>query len=135
MLQREGLVISEPNRPVRIAPLSQEDFEELVIMRIALETVAIHITVPTLTSSDFADLEGFMAQMEHYQKAGDQAGFHTPHRALHHRPFQCARARRLSENDGRGASRDPTEFASASHGRRTSRPEARPNSAPPPSTR
>ena len=85
MLQREGLVISEPNRPVRIAPLSQEDFEELVIMRIALETVAIHITVPTLTSSDFADLEGFMAQMEHYQKAGDQTGFRAPHGAFHHR--------------------------------------------------
>jgi len=85
MLQREGLVISEPNRPVRIAPLSQEDFEEVYIMRIALETVAIHITVPTLTSRDFADLEGFMAQMEHYHKAGDQAGFSGPHRAFHHR--------------------------------------------------
>lgn len=85
MLQREGLVISEPNRPVRIAPLSQADFEGVYIMRIALETVAVRITVPTLTSSDFADLEGFMAQMEHYQKAEDQAGFRGPHRAFHHR--------------------------------------------------
>jgi DNA-binding GntR family transcriptional regulator len=85
MLQREGLVISEPNRPVRIAPLSREDFEEVYIMRIALETVAVHITVPTLASSDFADLEGFLAQMDHYQKAGDQAGFRAPHRAFHHR--------------------------------------------------
>jgi DNA-binding GntR family transcriptional regulator len=85
MLQREGLVISEPNRPVRMAPLSREDFEAVCVMRISLETVAIHITVPTLTSGDFADLEGYMAQMDHYQKAGDQAGFRTPHRALHHR--------------------------------------------------
>lgn len=85
MLQREGLVISETNRPVRIAPLSREDFEEVYIMRIALEAVAIHITVPTLTSSDFADLEGFLAQMNHYQGAGDQAGFRGPHRAFHHR--------------------------------------------------
>jgi DNA-binding GntR family transcriptional regulator len=85
MLQREGLVISEPNRPVRIAPLSQQDFEEVYIMRVALETVAIHLTVPTLTSSDFADLEGFMAQMDHYQKAEDQTGFRGPHRAFHHR--------------------------------------------------
>lgn len=85
MLQREGLVISEPNRPVRIAPLSREDFEEVYIMRIALESVAVHITVPTLTSSDIADLEGFMAQMEHYQKAKDQTGFRVPHRAFHHR--------------------------------------------------
>ncbi len=48
MLQREGLVISEPNRRVRIAELSGDDAEELYIMRITLEAVAIRITVPTL---------------------------------------------------------------------------------------
>ena len=47
MLQREGLVISEPNRRVRIAELSSDDAEELYVMRIALEAVAIRITVPT----------------------------------------------------------------------------------------
>src|SRR3954465_5275028 len=41
MLQREGLVISEPNRRVRIADLSSDDAEELYIMRIALECVAV----------------------------------------------------------------------------------------------
>ena len=83
MLQRDGLVISEPNRSVRVATLSGEDFEELYTMRIALEAVAIRITVPTLTSADFADLEGYMAQMEHYQKVGDNAGMRAPHRAFH----------------------------------------------------
>jgi len=39
MLQREGLVISQPNHRVRIAELSSEDAEELYIMRIALEAV------------------------------------------------------------------------------------------------
>jgi GntR family transcriptional regulator, rspAB operon transcriptional repressor len=84
MLQREGLVISEPNRKVRIATLSGEDAEELFIMRIALEAVAIRITVPTLTSDDLAELEGYIAQMDHYQRVDDQAGFRTPHRAFHH---------------------------------------------------
>lgn len=83
MLQRDGLVISEPNRSVRVATLSGEDFEELCIMRVALEAVAIRITVPTLTSSDLAELEGYMAQMEHYQKVGDDAGMRIPHRAFH----------------------------------------------------
>jgi DNA-binding GntR family transcriptional regulator len=83
MLQRDGLVVSEPNRSVRIASLSAEDFEELCIMRIALEAVAIRITVPTLTSSDLANLEGYMAQMEHYQRVGDEAGMRAPHRAFH----------------------------------------------------
>jgi DNA-binding GntR family transcriptional regulator len=68
---------------VRVAALSAEDFEELCVMRVALEAVAVRITVPTLTSADLAQLEGYMAQMEHYQKVGDEAGMRTPHRAFH----------------------------------------------------
>jgi DNA-binding GntR family transcriptional regulator len=83
MLQREGLVISEPNRRVRIADLSSDDAEELYIMRISLECVAIRITVPRLTSDDFAALEGFMAQMDHYMKDDDLRGMRTPHLAFH----------------------------------------------------
>jgi DNA-binding GntR family transcriptional regulator len=84
MLQREGLVISEPNRRIRIAALSGDDAEELYVMRISLETVAIRITVPTLTSDAFAALQGYMAQMEHYMSVGDQPGMRAPHRAFHH---------------------------------------------------
>jgi DNA-binding GntR family transcriptional regulator len=84
MLQREGLVISEPNRRVRIADLSSDDAEELYIMRIALECVAIRITLPTLTSDDFAALEGYMAQMDHYMKDNDLQGWRGPHLAFHH---------------------------------------------------
>jgi len=85
MLQREGLVVSEPNRRVRIAELSSSDAEELYVMRIALEAVAVRITVPTLSSSDFAELEGLMAQMDHYNRTGDWRGFRLPHRAFHDR--------------------------------------------------
>jgi DNA-binding GntR family transcriptional regulator len=83
MLQREGLVISTPNRSVRIAGLLGDDAEELYIMRIALEAVAIRITVPTLSSDDFAELEGYMAQMDHYMRADDRRGMRTPHHAFH----------------------------------------------------
>ena len=85
MLQREGLVVSEPNRRVRIAELSSSDAEELYVMRIALEAVAVRITVPTLGSSDFAELEGLMAQMDHYNRMGDWRGFRVPHRSFHDR--------------------------------------------------
>src|SRR5258706_10117714 len=60
MLQGEGLVIAIPNRKVRIAPLTAEDFEEISIARLALEAVSFRITVPTPTSADFSALEGFM---------------------------------------------------------------------------
>lgn len=85
LLQREGLVIAEPNKPVRFAALSAEDFEQLYILRIALEVVAIRITVPMLTSDDFAELEASMARMEHYETIGDQAGMRTSNRAFHDR--------------------------------------------------
>lgn len=83
MLQREGLVISEPNRRVRIAELSSDDAEELYVMRIALECVAIRITTPRLTSHDFAALEGYMAQMDHYMRNDDLPGMRAPHLAFH----------------------------------------------------
>jgi DNA-binding GntR family transcriptional regulator len=93
MLQREGLVIATPNQRVRIATLTAADFEEISIARLALEAVAIRITVPTITSADVAALEGYMAQMEHYQKAGDQVGLRVPHRAFHHSLVAAAGAR------------------------------------------
>jgi DNA-binding GntR family transcriptional regulator len=99
MLQREGLVVSEPNRRVRIAELSSSDAEELYVMRIALEAVAIRITVPTLGSTDFAELEGLMAQMDHYNRIGDWGGFRVPHRAFHDR-FVGAAGERVTTTIG-----------------------------------
>jgi DNA-binding GntR family transcriptional regulator len=93
LLQREGLVIATPNQRVRIATLTAADFEEISIARLALEAVAIRITVPTLTSANVAALEGYMAQMEHYQKIGDQVGLRVPHRAFHHTLVAGAGAR------------------------------------------
>jgi DNA-binding GntR family transcriptional regulator len=83
MLQREGLVVSEPNRRVHIAELTSDDAEELYVMRIALEAVALRITVPTLTSQRLAELEGLMAQMDHFQRKDDRIGFRVPHQAFH----------------------------------------------------
>ena len=83
LLERDGLVVSAPNRRVTIARLSGDDAEELYIMRIALETIAIRLTVPRLRSADIAELEGCMAQMEHYMRARDRVGLRTPHRAFH----------------------------------------------------
>jgi DNA-binding GntR family transcriptional regulator len=83
MLQHEGLVISEPNRRVRVADLSAEDIEQLYSMRIALEAMAVRVTVPELGSAQIAELEGLLAQMEHYMRRQDSAGLRNPHRAFH----------------------------------------------------
>jgi DNA-binding GntR family transcriptional regulator len=84
LLQHEGLVVLQPNRRVQIAPLSIEDAEELYLARIALESVAVRVTVPTFGHEDIAELEGLMAQMDHL--AGTAASsVTTPHNAFHAR--------------------------------------------------
>jgi DNA-binding GntR family transcriptional regulator len=90
LLQREGLILSEPNRRIRVADFSISDAEELYAMRIALEVVAVRVTVPTLTSEDHAELEGLMAQMDHYMRQGDQQRMDVPHSAFHARLVAAA---------------------------------------------
>ncbi|HWD68548.1 MAG TPA: GntR family transcriptional regulator [Solirubrobacteraceae bacterium] len=87
MLQTEGLILTEPNRRVVIASLSIEDAEELYLARISLEVAAARVTLPQLTESDFAQLEGYMAQMTHLAGGGPPslALFRAPHRAFHER--------------------------------------------------
>jgi DNA-binding GntR family transcriptional regulator len=83
LLQHEGLVVLEPNRRVRIADVSMDEFEGLQVMRIVLEAVALRFTIPQLVSEDFAEFEGLMAQMEMYMAEGDHERFEVPHRAFH----------------------------------------------------
>lgn len=87
MLQSEGLIVTEPNRRVVIASLSIEDAEELYVLRVALEVAAARITLPQLTEADFAELEGYMAQMSHLAGGGPPSLllFRAPHRAFHQR--------------------------------------------------
>jgi DNA-binding GntR family transcriptional regulator len=84
MLQHEGLIVARPNRRIQAAPLSAQDAEELYVMRIALETVAIRLTVPQLDDLDIAELEGLMAQMARLAEAG-AIQMDKPHRDFHDR--------------------------------------------------
>src|SRR5260370_24706881 len=56
MLQREGLIDSEPNRQVRVAQLSVADLEQLYASRVLLEALAVRLTVPAYTPDDLAEL-------------------------------------------------------------------------------
>ncbi|WP_018465960.1 GntR family transcriptional regulator [Calidithermus timidus] len=97
LLQREGLVLQEPNRRVRIAALSVSDAEEIYTLRITLEAMAMRLTVPRLTPEDFAELEGLYAQMEHYIRTQDIERLDGPHRAFHLRFVQAAGPRWVEE--------------------------------------
>ncbi|MCS7059414.1 MAG: GntR family transcriptional regulator [Meiothermus sp.] len=97
LLQREGLVLQEPNRRVRIAALSVSDAEEIYTLRITLEAMAIRLTIPVLTPEDFAELEGLYAQMEHYIRTQDLERMDAPHRAFHLRFVRAAGPRWIEE--------------------------------------
>jgi GntR family transcriptional regulator, rspAB operon transcriptional repressor len=83
MLQTEGLVEAEPNRRVRVAPVSLADLEELYVMRVTLESEAIRLAVPRMTAEHFARLEGFNAEMAHFADARDYRRWVIPHAAFH----------------------------------------------------
>jgi DNA-binding GntR family transcriptional regulator len=97
LLQSERLVVDDPNRRVRITPLTATDAEELFIARILLEPAAVRITVPTLTSRDDAEMLGYMAQMDHYEQGEDWIGLREPHRAFHAKLHAAAGPRLVDE--------------------------------------
>src|SRR5579885_1654687 len=66
MLQSEGLIDAQPNRRVRVAPMTPQDLEDLWIIRVTLEAEALRLSVPRMTPEDLAGLEGHMAEMAHY---------------------------------------------------------------------
>jgi len=82
-LQNEGLITAEPNRRVRIAPLTIEDLEQLYVMRLSLEGGAVRLTVPELTADAFGEAEGLMATMDHFARRDDWPRLRAPHRAFH----------------------------------------------------
>jgi GntR family transcriptional regulator, rspAB operon transcriptional repressor len=83
MLQSEGLVDAQANRRVTVKPVSAGDLEELVVMRVALETEAIRLSVGRLGPEDIAALEGRLAEMAHFAAAKDYARWQGPHNAFH----------------------------------------------------
>lgn len=83
MLQSEGLVEGEPNRRVRVAPMTARDLEQLCVMRIVLEAESLRLSLPHMSSEDLARLEGHMAEMAHYAGERDYRRWNLPHRQFH----------------------------------------------------
>jgi DNA-binding GntR family transcriptional regulator len=83
MLQLEGLVVRESNGRFCISPLSIGQIEDLAVMRISLEAVAVSVTVARFGNADHAKLEGWLAQIERYAAVEDWVGIEAPHREFH----------------------------------------------------
>jgi DNA-binding GntR family transcriptional regulator len=82
-LQSEGLVRSEHNRRVRVSPLSTRDFEQLYTMRIALDSLAVRISVPHLSAGQLDAVRESYRRTTEAAAKGDLPGYRAPHRRFH----------------------------------------------------
>lgn len=83
LLEREGLVVSEPRRRVRVAPVSLDDLDQLYAMRITLEALGIRLTVPRLTDSALEHIGELERTMRRHAENEDYDAWHEPHRQFH----------------------------------------------------
>ena len=100
MLQREGLIDSEPNRRVRVAELSTADLEQLYASRVVIETLAARLTVPRYTAEDLAELRGALADMTQLLRGRDIDAWEDAHRRYHEllRKYAGERIERLARD-------------------------------------
>jgi DNA-binding GntR family transcriptional regulator len=83
MLQREGLIESEPNRRVRVAELSVSELEQLYAARIMIEALATRVAVARLDADDLAELRSLLQEMTALGKRRDIDEWDVRHRAYH----------------------------------------------------
>jgi DNA-binding GntR family transcriptional regulator len=83
MVQAEGLIEVLSNGRLKVPELSIEDFTQIQVARVALESAAVRLAVPHLTPDDFAELEGFMAQMSSYASSEHFDRVELPHLKFH----------------------------------------------------
>jgi DNA-binding GntR family transcriptional regulator len=82
-------------RRIRVAPLSAPDLEDLYAARVMLEAFAVRFTVPELRSADFGELEGLLAQLDHFWETGEVDDAETANKRLHAIIVSAAQPRTL----------------------------------------
>jgi DNA-binding GntR family transcriptional regulator len=83
MLQEEGLVTVEPNRPARVIDFDPEDLDSLYARRVMLESLGIVLTIPGLNEEDFEAIDAAMAEMSAHATNRDRDRWEEAHRRFH----------------------------------------------------
>jgi DNA-binding GntR family transcriptional regulator len=73
LLEREGLVIKEPNRGVRVVELTEETVREVASLRGLLEGFAASLAAERLNASQFAALDALVKEMDRAVQQGEYA--------------------------------------------------------------
>jgi len=83
MLQEEGLIDAEPNQRPIVRGFDSSDLEAVYATRILLESFAVALTVPTLTSHDIQAAEEALDRMRSAVQREDFAEWRRAHRDFH----------------------------------------------------
>ena len=83
MLQSEGLVDAQANRRVTVRPISATDLEELVVMRVALETEAVRLSVQRLAARGHRGARGPAGRDGALRRGQGLRALEAPHMAFH----------------------------------------------------
>lgn len=83
MLEREGLIESEPNHRSRVVGFSILDLEQLYAMRISLESLAITLSTPLNSDTDLAAAGELIVVMEEAASRESYDDWVGPHREFH----------------------------------------------------
>jgi DNA-binding GntR family transcriptional regulator len=83
MLQREGLVYSEPNRRVRVAALTVADLEELYAARVVVDALQARVAVPRLGADGVAEMGRRLEVMAELADRHDLEAWDQHHGAFH----------------------------------------------------
>jgi DNA-binding GntR family transcriptional regulator len=94
LLEAEGFVESIPNRGARVAPLSQEDMEDVYRVRLVLEVEALRRAIPNLTPEILADARALNDEVRTLGIADDPRT-QVVHRSLHFRLYGQSNSRWL----------------------------------------
>ncbi len=91
-LAGEGLVTLSPNRGARVSEVSYEEAKEITEIRVALESLALKLSVPNLTEDDFRQAEEIL---DLWDAEDDPATFAALNWRFHTALYEPARQPRL----------------------------------------
>jgi len=90
-LKAEGLVTFFPNRGAAVSELSPAEVDEIYIMRMALETVALRRAIPNLTIANLTQAEEILQAMDQERNAARWGEFNWEFHATLYYPANLPR--------------------------------------------
>lgn len=84
-LVAEGTVTAVPNRGFRLTPITADDLEEIIRIRLLLSAEAVRVLCVSASAAELEELAALAVRAEEAAAAADKAGFFEADRRFHER--------------------------------------------------